>query len=74
MYLTEHDRDVGSGSRDRPEATGVTKITPAMIEAGISVLGGYEEWIRLGPTGEKSLVREILEAALTVSSEDGNGN
>jgi hypothetical protein len=74
MHLTKRELCVESALRDRPAAKDTIKVTPAMIEAGVSVLGDYDEWVRLGPTGEESLVREILEAALKVSSGDANGN
>ena len=45
-------------------AIAASTITPAMIEAGVSVLGDFEDAVRLGPSGEELLVRKILEAAL----------
>jgi hypothetical protein len=42
-----------------------------MIAAGVSVLADFEEFVRLGPSGEELLVRRILEASLAVASASG---
>jgi hypothetical protein len=40
-----------------------------MIEAGIAVLYRYEAFLSLSPTLEELLVRDVVRAALSVSSE-----
>jgi hypothetical protein len=55
----------------RRTGTRPVEITPAMIEAGISVLRRYEYYFDFSPTFEEDLVQEILEAALVDLREDG---
>jgi hypothetical protein len=65
MYLTYHAHDVGSGSRDRPDAerlvAGEIEVTPEMIEAGIDEFYTFH-WDECSEIDAEE-IREAMRAA-----------